>query len=151
MYAICLWLHISHFKHMNDSCITPDVDEYLCALCLLAVCNAWVTHMNESYHTYEWVIAHMNESWHTYEHSHGRVMSHIWMSHGTRMNASYMDESWHTHGWVILNNWMHMAHTWIRHVTHMNESWHTFECVMSHAWLSHVTHMHESCHTHVNG
>ena len=31
---------------------------------------------------------HMNESWHTYEW----VMAHIWMSHGTHMN-----ESWHTY------------------------------------------------------
>jgi len=43
-----------------------------------------VTHMNESCHTYEWVmshiwmslVTHMNESCHTYEW----VMSHIWMS-----------------------------------------------------------------------
>ena len=37
-----------------------------------------VTHMNESFHTYKWVI------------------SHIWMSHGTHMNESY-----HTHKWVM--------------------------------------------------
>jgi len=73
--------------------------------------------MNESCHTYEWVI------------------SHIWMSHVTHMN-----ESCHTYKWV-------MSHIWMSHVTHMNESCHTYEWVMSHIWMIHVTHMNESCHT----
>ena len=46
-------------------------------------------------------------------------ITHIWMSHGTRMN-----ESWHTYEWV-------MAHVWMSHGTRMNESWHTYEWVMS--------------------
>ena len=54
-------------------------------------------------------------------------MSHVWMSHVTRMN-----ESCHTYEWV-------MAHVWMSHVTRMNESCHTYEWVMSHVWLSHVT------------
>ena len=37
-------------------------------------------------------VAHMNETFHTYE----GVMAHIWMSHGTHMN-----ESWHTYEWVM--------------------------------------------------
>jgi len=41
------------------------------------------------------------------------VTSHIWMSHGTRMNA------WHrTYGWVLAN-------TWLNHATHMHELCHT--------------------------
>ena len=72
-----------------------------------------VTHMNESCHTYEW------------------VMSHIWMSHTTHMNASTS----HTYEWVMFHIWMshvtHMnesCHTWMRqHVTHMNKSCHTHE------------------------
>jgi len=76
-----------------------------------------VTHMNESRHTYEWVISHiwvshvthMNESCHTYE-----------MSHVTHMN-----ESCHTYEWV-------MSHIWMSHVTHMDESCHTHKWVMSH-------------------
>ena len=63
----------------------------------------------ERKHTYEW------------------VMSHIWMSHVTHMNASR-----HTYEWV-------MSHIWMRHVTHMNASCHTYEWVMSHAWTSRVT------------
>jgi len=120
-----------------------------------------VTHMNESCHTYEWVmshvwmghVTHMTESCHTYEW----VMSHIWMSHVTRMN-----ESCRAYEWV-------MSHIWMSHVTHMTESCQTYEWVMSHKRRSHVTHMkthtnsmryakvmrvshvthtNESCHTH---
>ena len=98
-----------------------------------------VTHMKESWHTYEWVmshiwmshVTHMNESCHTYEWA----MSHIWMSHVTHMN-----ESCHTYEWV-------MSHIWRSHVTHMKESCHTYEWAMSHIWMSHVTHMNKSCHT----
>ena len=55
-----------------------------------------VTHMNESCHTYEW------------------VMSHIWVSHVTHMNVSC-----HTYEWV-------MSHIWMCHVTHMNEPYATY-------------------------
>jgi len=40
---------------------------------------------------------HVNESWHTYEW----VMAHIWMSHGTHMN-----ESCHTYEWVMAQYFM---------------------------------------------
>ena len=42
------------------------------------LCTSHGTHMNESWHTCEW------------------VMSHIWMTHVTHMN-----ESWHTYEWVM--------------------------------------------------
>jgi len=109
--------------------------------------------MNESCHTYEWVmshlwmshVTHMNESCHTYEW----VMSHLWMSH-----VKLMKESWYPYEWVL-------SHVWMSHVTHMNESCHTYEWVMihmngschtyewvtSHIWMTHVTYMNESCHT----
>jgi len=76
-----------------------------------------VTHMNESCHTYEW------------------VMSHIWMSHVTHIN-----EPCHTYQWV-------MSHIWMSHVTHKNEPCHTYEWVMSHISMSHATHMNEPFHT----
>ena len=60
----------------------------------------------------------MNESCHTYEW----VMSHIWMSHVTHMN-----ESCHTYEWFM----SHVSHIWMIHVAHINESWHTYEWVMS--------------------
>jgi len=114
--------------------------------------HAWLW-ARRSYHTCEW------------------VMSHIWMSHVTRMN-----ESCHTHEWVV-------SHLWTRHVTHINEARHPHEWVTSHIrmtradvheglflwvcrslfvsmWVSFVfvcwamsqmshAHPHESCHTHV--
>jgi len=50
----------------------------------------------------------MNESCHTYEW----VMPHIWMSHVTHINKSC-----HTYEWV-------MSHIWMSHVTHINEAYH---------------------------
>ena len=91
-----------------------------------------VTHMNESCHTYEWVmshkwvshVTHTNESCHTYEwvmsHTYKWVMSHIWVSHVT---------------WEI-----NMSHIWMSHVTPMNESWHV--------WMGHGTH--EEVMAHLN-
>ena len=100
-----------------------------------------VTHMNESCHTYEWVMSHIwmspvthtNESCHTYEW----VMSHIWMSHVTHTNESchthegvtpHLTESkqtapphpTNTYKWVIMT-----PHTRTSHVTRKNESRHT--------------------------
>jgi len=64
-----------------------------------------ITHVNESFYTYEW------------------VMSHTCMSHVTHVN-----ESCHTHEGV-------MSHIWMSHVIRMNESCHAYERVMSHKWM----------------
>jgi len=72
---------MSHGTYMNGSCHTSNRS---------AVATAAPLHVNESRHTYEWVmshmwmshVTHMNESCHTYE----RGMSHIWMRHLTHMN-----------------------------------------------------------------
>ena len=74
-------------------------------------------------------VTHMNESCHTY----GWVLSNVWMSHVTHMN-----EACCTYEWI-------MSHIWMSHVSDMNESCHTYEWVMSHIWMSHVSHMNESC------
>ena len=85
-------------------------------------CLRHVTRMNESSHTYTWVmsgvrmchVTYMNASCHTYECD----MSHIWMWHVSSMGAPC-----YAHAWVM---------------SHTNEScqlceWtcHTNECVMS--------------------
>jgi len=90
-------------------------------------------------------------------HTSARVVSHIWMSHVTRVN-----QSCHTYEWVMSHICMscviHMneschtcecatSHLWMSHVTRMNESRHTFEWVMSHICMSRVIHVNESCHT----
>jgi len=77
------------------------------------------------------LVAHMDESHHTCEW----VMSHIWMSHVTRMKEMCQKE------WV-------MSHIGMSHVTHMNELCRTYEWVMSHIWTSHVTHKNEPYFTH---
>jgi len=118
---------------------TPCASLYLCHRCrclyvrVVSVSHRWisrVTHMNESCHTYEWVVSHMwmsrvthmNESCHTCEW----VVSHMWMSRVTQMN-----ELWHRYEWV-------MSLQWMSHVTPMNESCHSYEWVMSHVWMSHT-------------
>jgi len=95
-------------------------------------------HMNESWHTCEWVLSliwmshvtHVNESCHTCEW----FLSLIWMSHVTHVN-----ESCHTCEWVL-------SLIWMSHDTHANESCHTHERVMSHMWMSHSTHVNELRH-----
>jgi len=111
----------------------------------------------------------MNESWHTYE----RVMAHIWTSHGTHMN-----ESWHTS--LLSSLWLTCLISMCAYHSRDDEKenkkcvctrdTHTFEpkstfqniCTwkarvdelseymcsysfMAHIWMSHDTHMSESC------
>jgi len=126
--------------------------------------DSFTWHMNESCHTYEWVmshiwmshdsflkkketvqgtlwnisvshVTHINESCCTCEW----VRSRIWTSHVTYTNE-FCHESKDTYEWV-------MSHIWTSHVTHMNETCRTYEWVMSYIWMSHVTCIHESCHT----
>ena len=115
------------------------------------------SHMNESWHTYEWVMAHiwmshgthMNETWHTYEW----VMAHTWMGRGTHTNETWHAYDWvmahiwtghGTHEWAMAHIWMYtykwvMAHIWMSHGTHMNESWNTCEWVMAYMWMSQLS------------
>jgi len=102
----------------------------------------------------------MNETCHTHECEW--VISQLWKSHVTHMNASCraylwershvwtgyvmrMYESCHSHEWVISHKRMsrvtRMSHMWMSHVTHMNELHHTYECIMSHVWMSRATRM----------
>jgi len=74
--------------------------------------------VNESCHTYEWVMSHiwMRHVTHTNEscHSYGWVMLHIRMSHATHTNAS-----------------CHADMLWTSHVNYTNESYYIYECVMT--------------------
>jgi len=83
------------------------------------------THINESWYTYEWVMAHTwrSASCHTY---------HIWYGH-----VKHMTE-WpcHIHKWVI----EHTIDSLMRHTP-------SYEWVMVHIWMSHGTHMNESWHS----
>jgi len=63
----------------------------------------------------------------------GDPLSHVWMSHITRLN-----ESCHTYEWIT-------SRIWMSHSAHMNQSWHT--CMsnhLSHVRMSHSTHVNKS-------
>jgi len=63
-YECVIWMRRVSF--MNKSCRT-----HASGVPPIRMCHG--THMNESWHTHEWVMAHMNESCHTYE----CIMAHI--------------------------------------------------------------------------
>jgi len=108
-----------------------------------------VTHMNESYHTYELVMSHriMSHTWlnyvkHINESCHIQSL-HIWLSHVTHMN-----DSCHTYEWVMSHQIEFVTPPKIRmatnsydicHATHMTDSYHTCDWVMPHIWMSYVT------------
>ena len=86
--------------------------------------------------THKHTHAHIHTHTHTHihiciciSHKFRRLMSHIWMSHITRMN-----ESCHSYESVT-------SRKCTSHVTDMNESCHTYAWVMSHICMSHVTHI----------
>jgi len=93
-----LWM--SHFTRVNESCHV---------------------HMNESCHTYEWVMSHKKESCPTYE----SVMWQIGEWHGIELCHTY-----HNMGGLD---------PMPQHVTHIHELWHIYSWDMSHIWMSHVT------------
>jgi len=91
-------------------------DSFICVMRL----NLYIYECRDSLLRVTWLVrvrhaselskALKGESCHTYEW----VMSHVWMSHVTRIN-----ESCHTYGWV-------MSHVLMSHVTRMDESCHTY-------------------------
>ena len=86
--------------------------------------HVWMTHgthMNESSHTYEW------------------VMSHIWMSHVTHMN-----ESCHEHGSFICMTHIRMCdmtHSYVRHDSFICVTWLIHMCNMAHSYVWHNSFM----------
>ena len=100
--------------------------------------HKWMSHTRSQVPTPMSHGTHMNESWHTYEW----VMANIWMSHiqyylysqvPTPMShVAHMNES---------------APQQMSHVAHRNESWHLNKWVMSRIWMSHGTLTNESCRT----
>jgi len=118
--------------------------------------------MNKSYHTCEWVmsfkwmihVTHLNASRHTHKrnitHTSSREstlldgLSHIRMSHVTRMNAWVMAHVWirrvNTYEWI-------MPRIWKCHGTRISQSPHLYKYVMSHIWINHaMTYTHWVCH-----
>jgi len=100
----------NHGKCMDESC---HISKWIVLTCHMTHWVMWMSHaahLNESHHTYEWVVyiymshaMHMNESCDTYKW----VMWYTWMSHVT-----YTNEPRDTYNWVML-------HVWRSPVTHM--------------------------------
>ena len=76
-------------------CIFGTHSRLVCEWVTSNMCMSHVTHVNESWHAYEW------------------VMSHTWMSHVSHVTC--MIESCHTCKWA-------MSHLWMCHGTHVKES-----------------------------
>jgi len=92
---------MSRFFYFSGKKIAPEANALTANGVWFATLNC--TYMNESCHTYEW------------------VMSHIWLRHVT-----HMTEACHTCDWG-------MSHIWRSHVTHVNEACHTYECTHEHS------------------
>ena len=93
----------------------------------------YIYHTFEQVRSYTWMshVPRTNGSSHTHEcgGTHVKESDPNWMSHGTHMN-----ESRHTYEWVMSHMWMSRvtyvnatARMWRSHGTHMNESRHTYE------------------------
>jgi len=147
-------------------------DPFICVTSLIHTCysrsHVWmshVTHMNESYHTDEWVMSHISCN----------SFIRVWLIH-TCLTHSYVfhsfirviNELFIVMSHISCNSYEWLSHTCDLtpiHMCDMTQSYHTDEWVMSHiscnsfirVWLihtcdqwvihSHVTHMNESCHT----
>jgi len=134
-----------------------------------------VTHINETWVTYQRAmshakhstfkaevrtshVTHTHESWGTYQ----CAVSQMWNFQGRGTHDPYRSTEWvmgHVSGRHITHvseSCMHchacewvLSQVWMSHVTHMNESRGTHEWDMSHMWMSHictVTHANEHCH-----
>jgi len=122
MYIHTVYIHIYMCVYI------PVANSKLIAATLLVEQHGLCLHLvNESC---GWVMSHLSVSHVTrVSESCGWVMSHLSVSHVTRVSESC--------GWV-------MSHVSVSHVTRVSEScgW-----VMSHVWVSHVARVSESCHT----
>jgi len=131
-YERIVWhIWVSHLTHINKQCHAPLQPHSHLLTAKGFVQMSHVTHMNESYRTYEW------------------VMSHIWTSHVTDLDSlrhsRVKAERFVYKCNVVVYGLWHSTYC-TSHVTHMNGSYYTYEWVMSHIWMSHVTHTNESCH-----
>ena len=125
-WLMCDMTHVWH-----DSCVTwliQRVDRFNQG----ATHMSHGTHMNESWHTYEWVMSlrlqllwymqtDSSTEWHTWVMAHiGWVMAHIWMSHVLTTTTT-----------------MICAHRFIRRVAHMSHGTHRVVCVceIAHIWI----------------
>ena len=117
------------------------------------------THMNESWYTYEWVMA--NTWWSVSCHTYDTGTANTWLSsHATCMNESL--NTWLTQSRDTLLHVCAMTHSYVYHdsfigrghvkrmiasivcsrghATYINESWYTNDSVTPHICMRHVKH-----------
>jgi len=99
-YEWVMSTHKNGFLKKWDISLSAARDRKVCGLILWGGKMCRVMYVNESCHTCEW------------------VMSHMWMSHVTRVNGSCM---------------------WMSHVTRVNDSCHARMNESCHTWMSRVT------------
>jgi len=104
-FMSCIWM--SHVTYLNASC-------HLKMSHLTSINELSHIHLNESCHVHSCVMSYLCVMSYSC-HIHPWVLSQIWMSHFTYINA-----------------WMsHVTRTSMRHIICMNESSHIHQCVMS--------------------
>jgi len=117
-YISALYPRMSHATHMDESCHTWH----------WVMAHAWMCHdlsylrlalLNESCHTHECVMPHIRLSWHTHESIMTRHISapYPWIIHATHMNES-------PHTWMSQVSHGIVSSQWDRQISSRNKSWH---------------------------
>jgi len=160
------WLvRMCHVTLLNELCTNSytGTPRHTCTVAAMS----HGTHMDESWHTYEWVYTYIYVCIHRHTEAYVRsgcstnewVMLHIRMSHDTRMNeythiytyvntgtprftcavaATHMNESCCTYEWVMAHISMSI-HIYTQIFTQAH--WGVLAQWLQHTWISHVTHM----------
>jgi len=90
---------------------------------------------------------------HSHLHTYAWVMSPVWVSHVTRVNASCCEHVTHSFHFALQHSHLH-TYAWVvpniqmSHAPHINKSCPTYKWVMSPIWVSHVTRVNASCCEH---
>jgi len=95
---------------------TRETATYILSHKTLHIWMNHVTQMNESWHTYEWVMAH---------------------GHADRHKSTFTQNIPHTIDSCLI---------WLSHITHMYKLHHFCKCAIAHVRMSHTIHMNESFH-----
>ena len=158
----CESCHTYVFIQMGSSSWRPHPTSRMTSTSLMSMpqmtirSHRWmrhVTQMNESCHTYEWVMSHIWASGMTStslmsmpQMTIRTAMCHLWMSHVTHLRMSHVtrtSELYHLN--IVHVNASDDVN--VICVPHLNEACYAYEWVMSQVWMSHVTHLNASCHT----
>ena len=153
--SVISWLHFMTHWHLVTWLIhICDMTHWhMCPLEPINAAHDWIMahhllHVNESCHTYEW------------------VMSHTWRSHVSHVSDSSLSEAststlhkrdtpvthsppCQTCEWVMLQMWTTLAtpsrgkHIYNTYMWHTNDPWPT----LSNLWMGHVTHVKDFHHT----